>query len=220
MDDIRAQIRAAALNRHPEWHSSVGFKWERFVDSILDAAEDGDSDDGERYVLDGFYSERGSKRHRRIGGGKRYAHAGFFRAEHRNGRYRTHVKSPYAHAMHKSTCIGHEVRAGVSACSLGVQYGHQLEVSMTGPYAGAEAHAKYTGVGGGLYAGLGKVFARAGPITVSAGYDIDTEARVGLDGVKLKVFGTGINIGSNGIEANVLGMGIGLNAPVLEPITL
>lgn len=70
-----------------------------------------------------------------------------------------------------------------------------FEAEAKGPNVSAGAEASVTGVGAMARAELASVSAGAGPVTAKLGLGVDTGVSAGVDGLELKVLGTGMSIG-------------------------
>lgn len=70
-----------------------------------------------------------------------------------------------------------------------------FEAEAKGPNASAGAEASVLGVSAMARAELGSASAGVGPFTAKLGLGVDTGGSVGVDGLELKVLGTGFSIG-------------------------
>eukprot|EP00079_Xenopus_tropicalis_P032734 XP_017946505.1 PREDICTED: uncharacterized protein LOC108645715 [Xenopus tropicalis] len=70
-----------------------------------------------------------------------------------------------------------------------------FEAEAKGPNASASAEAKPYAVGAMARAEVGSASAAAGPVKVTLGLGVDTGVQVGVDGVEVKLLGTGIRLG-------------------------
>nr|XP_033815444.1 uncharacterized protein LOC117367186 [Geotrypetes seraphini]XP_033815446.1 uncharacterized protein LOC117367186 [Geotrypetes seraphini]XP_033815447.1 uncharacterized protein LOC117367186 [Geotrypetes seraphini]XP_033815448.1 uncharacterized protein LOC117367186 [Geotrypetes seraphini]XP_033815449.1 uncharacterized protein LOC117367186 [Geotrypetes seraphini]XP_033815450.1 uncharacterized protein LOC117367186 [Geotrypetes seraphini] len=70
-----------------------------------------------------------------------------------------------------------------------------FDAEAKGPNAGVEAMASLTGAGVMARAELSSASVNAGPFHARLGLGVDTGASVGLDGVEVKILGTGFKIG-------------------------
>ncbi|CAC5402864.1 unnamed protein product [Mytilus coruscus] len=70
-----------------------------------------------------------------------------------------------------------------------------FEAEAKGPNAGAHAGASVTGVSAMATAGVGTASAKAGPVGMKVGLQLDTGVSVGVDGLEAKVLGIGLSVG-------------------------
>lgn len=79
-----------------------------------------------------------------------------------------------------------------------------FEAEAKGPNASAGAETSLVGVGAMARAELASASAKAGPIGLKVGLGVDTGASIGVNGVEVKVLGTGISVGQK-TSVSVLG---------------
>uniref|UniRef100_A0A3B3RAN8 Uncharacterized protein n=1 Tax=Paramormyrops kingsleyae TaxID=1676925 RepID=A0A3B3RAN8_9TELE len=70
-----------------------------------------------------------------------------------------------------------------------------FEAEARGPSASAAASASLAGVSAMIGAEIASASASAGPVKAKIGLGVDTGVKIGLDGVEVKVLGTGVNLG-------------------------
>lgn len=80
-----------------------------------------------------------------------------------------------------------------------------FEAQAKGPNVSAGAEAGLVGVNAIVRAEVGSVSASAGPIKAKLGLGVDTGLSLGVDGLELKVLGTGVTVGSTTTSVSLLG---------------
>ncbi|XP_055062608.1 uncharacterized protein [Misgurnus anguillicaudatus] len=107
----------------------------------------------------------------------------------RRGKYKSGGKDEPGKRLPKSGVYA-EAGVGRARAELSV-----LEAEAKGPNVTAGAEANATGVAAMARAEVASASAKAGPVGVKVGLGVDTGASVGLNGVEVKVLGTGISFG-------------------------
>ncbi|XP_028976683.2 uncharacterized protein LOC114839478 [Esox lucius] len=113
-----------------------------------------------------------------------------------------HGTEVYAHG---GFIIGHINKTGERVPKAGAWWGagvglaraaiSVLEVEAKGPNVSAEASATILGAGAMARAEVGSVSITAGPVRASLGLGVDTGVSAGVDGVEVKLLGTGLKLG-------------------------
>ncbi|XP_038577725.1 uncharacterized protein LOC119905080 [Micropterus salmoides] len=150
------------------------------------------------YTDSGTYAERGNnKSMKRLPKAGAYAGAGVGLARAEWSIFEAEAKGPNASAGADAsvTSLGATASAKAEVGSASASAGHIIEAEAKAPSVGAEVGASLPFFGAFAKAELASASASVGPVKAKVGLAADTGASIGVEGLKVKLLGTGVTLG-------------------------